>query len=278
MKIDARSQNFVWSSPKGPYRRITEAQAAQWHRDGYFLLKNAIPKNAIDALLEDADRLEAAREAQLRQDHDGHFLINRAGEITFTIHIVKTSLAAQRFVFEPALVDLCLDLIGGDVRLYWDQLVYKKPETPVEFPWHQDNGYTYVRPENYLTCWVPLSPATIDNGCPWVVSGIHQKGTLEHWVTDLGYQCLTEADEANLGSVPIEADIGDVVVFSSLTPHRTGPNLTDNIRKAYIVQYAPDGAVMYPRQTDQALFQIDPDRHFPVCVEGQPAPCPNVIR
>jgi len=31
-------------------------------------------------------------------------------------------------------------------------------------------------------------------------------------------------------------------VFSSLMPHRTGPNLTQEVRQAYILQYAPDGA------------------------------------
>ena len=35
---------------------------------------------------------------------------------------------------------------------------------------------------------------------------------------------------------------GDIVVFSSLTPHTTGPNLTGEVRKSYIVQFAPDGA------------------------------------
>ena len=32
-------------------------------------------------------------------------------------------------------------------------------------------------------------------------------------------------------------------MFSSLTPHATGHNTTDEVRKAYILQYAPDGAV-----------------------------------
>jgi ectoine hydroxylase-related dioxygenase (phytanoyl-CoA dioxygenase family) len=39
---------------------------------------------------------------------------------------------------------------------------------------------------------------------------------------------------------------GSVAVFSSLTPHRTGPNLTSDTRKTYILQYAPDGALVYP--------------------------------
>jgi ectoine hydroxylase-related dioxygenase (phytanoyl-CoA dioxygenase family) len=270
MKLDPRSTDFRWTQTEGPYQVLSADAAKRWNAQGCFLLKNAIPKTAIDALLKDADGLEAAREQALRDEHEGHFYINRADEITFTIHIVKVSQAARDFVHQPVFAGLAADLIGPDVRLYWDQLVYKKPETPQEFPWHQDNGYTYVTPENYLTCWVPLTPATIDNGCPWVIPGVHQNGTLKHWVTDLGYQCLTNDDEAALGSMAIEADVGDIVVFSSLTPHRTGPNLTADVRKAYIVQFAPDGAVMHPRQSDEVLFQIDPERHFFVCKEGRP--------
>ena len=44
-----------------------------------------------------------------------------------------------------------MDLLGPDVRLYWDQAVYKKPETPREFPWHQDTGYVFTEPQDYLT-------------------------------------------------------------------------------------------------------------------------------
>ena len=41
--------------------------------------------------------------------------------------------------------------------------------------------------------------------------------------------------------VPVRA--GSVVVFSSLTPHATKRNTTDAVRKAYILQYIPDGAI-----------------------------------
>jgi len=41
--------------------------------------------------------------------------------------------------------------------------------------------------------------------------------------------------------VPVRA--GSMVVFTSLTPHATKRNTTSEVRKAYIVQYAPDGAV-----------------------------------
>ena len=64
-----------------------------------------------------------------------------------------------------------------------------------------------------------------------------------------------------------------MVVFSSLTPHLTGPNTTGAVRKAYIVQFAPDGAAALTgdpaagaptgRQPADA-----PCRQFPILVDG----------
>ena len=68
---------------------------------------------------------------------------------------------------------------------------------------------------------------------------------------------------------------GGAVVFSSLTPHLTGPNTTDAVRKAYILQYAPAGAEIL--QGDPAsgppsarVPADDPKRQYPVLVAGQP--------
>ncbi len=109
------------------------------------------------------------------------------------------------------------------MRLYWEQAVYKEPEKPRSFPWHQDNGYTFIEPQQYLTCWVALTDATVENGCPWVIPGLHRLGTLEHWMTDYGWECLHDP----AGAVAVPAHAGDIVVFSSLTPHLTGPNTSD---------------------------------------------------
>ncbi len=59
------------------------------------------------------------------------------------------------------------------------------------------------------------------------------------------------------------------MVFSSLTPHLTGPNTTDDVRKAYIVQYAPDGA-MALSDPDTRVAMNDPAFQFPVLRDGQP--------
>jgi len=172
-----------------------------------------------------------------------------------------------------ALLGVCRDLIGPDVNLYWDQAVYKKPERPRRFPWHQDNGYAFVEPQQYLTCWIALTDATLRNGCPQVAPGLHRMGTLAHrYVDPLGFECLSEPDDVVVAEVPA----GGAVVFSSLTPHLTGPNTTDAVRKAYIVQYAPaDAEVLRGDPSAGAPSRRercdDPARQYPVLRGGEPA-------
>jgi ectoine hydroxylase-related dioxygenase (phytanoyl-CoA dioxygenase family) len=74
-----------------------------------------------------------------------------------------------------------------------------------------------------------------------VIPGVHREGALAHRNTPVGEECWGDRDSAV--DVPIRA--GSIVVFTSLTPHATKCNTTDDVRKAYIVQYAPDGAVAH---------------------------------
>lgn len=74
----------------------------------------------------------------------------------------------------------------------------------------------------------------------------------------LGVVCLDEAPDA----VPVPARAGSIVVLSSLTPHSTGPNRTDEVRKSYIVQYAPDGAHTLDERGRVTSTCDDPDRQF----------------
>jgi phytanoyl-CoA hydroxylase len=265
------NESFTWIAASGPFRRTTPEQVQAYNADGYFVLEDAFDAKTVSAVAAEIDPIEAQVEAFLASREGGRFFIGRAGEITFSPHLVVQSPLLRTFCSGPVFQDLAHDLIGPDVRLYWDQAVYKKPETAADFPWHQDNGYTFVEPQQYLTCWVALSDVSEANGCPWVVPGLHRRGTLRHWMTDLGWRCLDDPKTA----VPTPARAGSIVVVSSLTPHRTGPNLTDRVRKAYIVQFAPHGArtIRVDEDTGARHEELCNDRsaQFPVLVGGRPA-------
>jgi ectoine hydroxylase-related dioxygenase (phytanoyl-CoA dioxygenase family) len=263
------NQGFEWADHRGPFRVVTEAQARQYDELGYFVLEDALTAEQCDAVTAAIDPVEASREKELRQQHDGKFFIARADEITFTTHLVVRSEILRRFTASVLFADLCADLIGPDVRLYWDQAVYKKPGTEAPFPWHQDNGYAFVEPQQYLTCWIALTDATVENGCPWVVPKLHRQGTLAHQYSDIGFVCLSDPD----GAVAVPVRRGSMVVFSSLTPHSTGPNVTQAVRKSYIVQFAPaDACVIQVRQQTEVARQPADDeaRQYMILREGQP--------
>ena len=241
------NHEFEWVDHAGPFRRLTVDEAAQFDRDGFVVVPELLDAGALAELTADLDALDDEVDAFLKGMPDERFSIAESGALTVSLHAVTRSEAARAASRHPAILDLCADLVGPDVRLYWDQAVYKKTEKPRRVPWHQDNGYTYVEPQAYLTVWLALTDATLDNGCPWIAPGRHRLGTItHHYVDPLGHECLTDVPDAVAAEVPA----GGAVVFSSLTPHLTGPNTTEDTRKAYILQYAPSGA---------AVLQGDPD-------------------
>jgi ectoine hydroxylase-related dioxygenase (phytanoyl-CoA dioxygenase family) len=259
--------------PRPAITVLDDAQREQFARDGYTVVPNIFGDDELAQLTAELDELEGKTERWLAKQEDGRANIAEAGAITFTTWCVLRSEAARRATKHPTMVGLCHELLGPDVNLYWDQAVYKKPEKPRPFPWHQDTGYTFTQPQNYLTIWVSLNGATIDNGCPWVLPGAHVNGTLlHHWDDPIGWQCIDDPH----GAVAAEVPAGGAVVFSSLTPHQTGPNVTDAARKAYIVQYGPAGM----RRIDGEWWNGTapsgeevcdaPDRQYPVLRGGQP--------
>jgi hypothetical protein len=89
-------------------------------------------------------------------------------------------------------------------------------------------------------------------------------------VEPLGWECFSDPGDVAVAEVAA----GGVVVFSSLTPHLTGPNLAAEVRKAYILQYAPAGAeVLQGRPPADPAGRVpadDADRQFPVVRGGEP--------
>ncbi len=188
------NSEFSWSTPRGPFRRVTDEQAAHFDEYGFVVLDDLVDAAAVREITAELDHFEAGVEDFLRTQADQRFTIAEAGAITFTTHLVAQSEIARRFATAPVFLDICADLLGPDVDMYWDQAVYKKPEKPRRFPWHQDNGYTFIEPQQYLTIWVALTDATEANGCPWVAPGVHKLGTLAHrYVDPLGYECFDHA-------------------------------------------------------------------------------------
>ena len=264
------NDGFEWQDHPGPFSTVSERQARAFDRDGFFVLPQVFDSDEVAAIRAAIEPGVATVRELLEHLPGGRFSVAGLDTQIVAPHLVCRSNLLRRTCADPTLVGVCADLMGPDVRLYWEQAVYKQPDGAAPVLWHQDNGYAYVEPQAYLTCWIALTDATPENGCIEVIPEVHRDGTLAHRETDLGFECW--GDPSAAVQVPVQA--GDVVVFSSLTPHATRVNATGQVREAYIVQYAHDGAVARSPGLDGspgAPQPLDePTRQFLVLRDGRP--------
>jgi ectoine hydroxylase-related dioxygenase (phytanoyl-CoA dioxygenase family) len=263
------NKGFTWEEHRGPYTTVSEQQARAFDELGYFVFEDAFDTRTLERLDAELAPGDDAVKRFLTTVPDGRFSVAGIDTQIVAPHAVTRSAFARELVAGELLAGLARDLVGPDVRHYWDQSVFKQPNGAEPVLWHQDNGYTYVEPQAYLTCWIAITDATPENGCIAVMPGVHRDGTLVHRSTPVGEECW--GDWSAAVEVPVRA--GSIVVFSSLTPHATKRNTTSEVRKAYIVQYAPDGArVRFPDRTE---LLGDDERRFWVVRDGvRPARTP----
>jgi ectoine hydroxylase-related dioxygenase (phytanoyl-CoA dioxygenase family) len=258
--------SFEWQNHQAISGVLTQTQIDQFDQDGYVVVNDIFTAEELRDLVAITDAADAEAVAVLAAQPNERIAISEKGAITFAGQLASKIPEIRRFVKNPTIMGACLDLVGPNVRMYHDQTVYKQIEKPRRFPWHQDNGYLFVKPQHYLTCWISLNGATIENGCPQVVTELHKKGTMSHYIVPtLGYECF---EDPTKNPVIAEVKAGGAVFFSSLTPHLTGPNTSNGVRKAYIVQYAQSDAVVLEGNDNEG----DPTGSHPIAIEPRGLP------
>ncbi len=230
---------------------ISEQQRRQYVDEGYFILERVIPESHLQILRDSCDHLIDLMHQEMDRLGTDHIHISHRGK---RYHIAKQYDKPPRlaeYVFSPLMAEVCRATIGETAYLFYDQYVVKAAEQGIKFSWHQDSGYLDFSHAPYVTVWAAVDDMTVENGTAYVLpfskSGIRSR--VEH-IRDpeTGDKVGYFGDEPGIpGIVPA----GSLIVFSSLTFHRSGANTTDRMRRAYVTQYSPQ-PIRQPG-TDQLL-------------------------
>ncbi len=217
---------------------VTAEQREAFERDGYFVTDPIFGHELLDATAADFEELRRIMDAE--RTEDGGDSINIKGR-NFIWDMHDKSAAARNLAVGETISQLAMELIGDDVRLYWDQAVTKAPRTGGKFDWHQDSGYYPIVPEEYLTIWLPLHDVNEHNGTLGAMPGSHRWGLQEHTKAEdspdlVGYQ----GDDPG---VTIDVEKGRAIAMSSMCLHRSGPNHSDQPRLAFVIQFCPSFAI-----------------------------------
>jgi len=238
---------------------ITEAQIAQFYKDGYFTTDVVFDAATMDGLRAEFDRIWQI-ELQRAEEADA-----AAAEIVrlrpFIGQVHTRSEVCADFVSGPVFQEICRIFIGPDADLYYNQAVMKPPAKGRPFGWHQDSQYVITEPLEYVTCWVAVADTTVENGTIWIVPGMHRHGLLPHLYSDEQNEWQCQFDDAQ--KIPVELKAGQMAVFSSLLPHSSGPNVSDMTRYAYVPQYHVAGVI------NRDTGELTGDQH-PLLRDGVP--------
>lgn len=231
----------------------------RFQRDGYVLAKAVFDDATLDELEAEFDRivtqmLGSGEQVNARWEsaslHEGA----QDSVVLHTHQVQNYSAAWLQALQDPRLLDIVARLIGDDIVLHHTKLFQKPPDAGAPFPMHQDWRYFPTSDDSMMAAVIHLSDATDEMGCFRVYPGSHRIGRRPStsgrlsWDDADAYRAFL--DEYPLdGATNVEAERGDVLFFSSLTVHGSGPNTSKRTRKTVLVQLYSGTDVLDPDST-----------------------------
>lgn len=216
----------------------TDEMREQYRTEGYFLLERALSDEHLELLRGGAqfsiDKLDAAMD-EAGVDRIG---INARGKRYFSNFIYRDRPELRQFLFSELMRQICFATLGTNAYLFWEQYVIKAADPDTSFAWHQDSGYVHEDHEPYLTCWIALDDVTEENGSVYLLP--YSRSGIKSYVKHIPDPVVNDR-VAYFGSdpgMPVVVPAGSIAVFSSVVLHRSGPNLTDKLRRVYLAQYS----------------------------------------
>ena len=151
--------------------------------------------------------------------------------------VIDLSEPFRALASDPRLQALARELLGGEAQLLKDKFI-AKPSGAKGYEAHQDGAYWQglgIGPDRFLTAALFLDDCPAEKGAIECASGLHSA-----LLTDAGE--IADLDDTSV-AVPfeaVEAEAGDLLMLHSLTPHRSGPNRSPEMRRTVLFSYGRD--------------------------------------
>ena len=239
------------SASTSTLRQPTTDELDTYRRDGFLVVRELVPPEALDAAERGMERyyagdVDAPFPGRTRFDEfdwtpaDGNVL--RKNDYTSRMVTEIATLATH-----PAIGAFAAGLAQADeIRLFHDQLLYKPAGLDTDdgkVGWHTDRQYWQTcSSEEMLTCWVPFHDVDATVGVVTFVPDSHRWEMPEgigFFEKDMGEQ---EARLEGYGEVRFVAPRlhrGDVTFHHCRTVHGSRPNLSDRPRRSMAIHLQP---------------------------------------
>jgi len=230
----------------------TDEQARQWREQGYFIVRNVIPKETAIELRGIIKNAILMPEPDINPDADpmdpmGDTPAAKAARFRKLSRFCSRSpLIWHNAHGGEGMLRIARHFLGDDIILKFDSCFLKPAKTGSATPWHQDNGLWRDGETEPFNFWMALDPATKLNGCLQMIPGSHKTEIVEHVLYEdsihgeLPRDRVEEMIESH-GLHHVELDSGDAVCWDSSVWHYSPVNKSDKGRIAIAGVYSnPD--------------------------------------
>jgi ectoine hydroxylase-related dioxygenase (phytanoyl-CoA dioxygenase family) len=254
--------------------KLSDQQIAQYHRDGYLIVKNFLQPDEVSKLYKIAVEDDAVRKHAFD-------LNDQTGKKTkLTLWYKPGDDAYGMLTKSRRMVESVDKLMDGDSAIchFHSKLMQKEPKVGGAWEWHQDYGYWYKNeflfPDQMISVMVAITEANKANGCLQVIKGTHKMGRIEHGFAgeQVGAsQHYVDLALKTMDLIYVELMPGDALFFHSNLLHRSEANTSDKARWSLISCYNRAGNVPYnePSQSSTVpLTMVDDEALLQAAQEG----------
>lgn len=201
------------------------------------------------------------REGQLSSLHEGEPFDTRLIGLADQVPAIATNLDIREllpqsifeFLRNDTILDIAQEFLGPEIVCHPTQTLRPRlPDTimgdlkysAARAGWHQDQGV--LQPDSdesfVLDFWVPITAATMDNGCLEVLPRSNHLGLIEHKVSPVP-PVLAIPDEhlPPIEPKPLPIEVGGLLLMDNYVVHRGRPNESTNIRWSMDIRYQAAG-------------------------------------
>jgi phytanoyl-CoA hydroxylase len=244
--------------------KLSDQQIADYHRDGYLVVKNFLQQDEVNKLYKIAIEDDAVRKHAFD-------LNDQTGKKTkLTLWYKPGNDAYGMLTKSRRMVESVDRLMDGDSAVchFHSKLMQKEPKVGGAWEWHQDYGYWYKNeflfPDQMISVMVAITEANKANGCLQVIKGTHKMGRIEHGFAgeQVGAsQRYVDLALKTMDLVYVELMPGDALFFHSNLLHRSEANTSDKARWSLISCYNREANMPYnePSQSSTVPLSVVED-------------------
>ena len=239
---------------------LTPHQIADYHRDGYLIVRNFLSATETDKLY----RIATEDDTMRKHAFD---LNDQTGKKTkLSLWYTPGNDSYGLLTKSRRMVDSANLLMDGEAPVchFHSKLMQKEPKVGGAWEWHQDYGYWYKNeflfPDQMISIMIAITEANKANGCLQVIKGTHKMGRIEHGFA--GEQVGASQHYVDLAlktmeHVYVELSAGDALFFHSNLLHRSEGNTSDKPRWSLISCYNRASNVPYNEPSGSSTVPLE---------------------